>query len=46
MTEKSLNFVANNSVLRAMSLAEKIRVKATHSDSKLKGVLVAIRLKR
>jgi len=44
MTEEYINFIADNSVPRAMTMDEII--KATNSDSTLKGVRAAIRLKR
>ncbi len=44
MTEEYINFLADNSVPRAMTLDEII--KAANSDSTLKGVRAAIRLKR
>ena len=44
MTEEYISFFADNSVPRAMTMVEII--KATNSDSTLKGVCAAIRLKR
>ena len=43
MTEEYINFIADNSVPRAMTMDEII--KATNSDITLKGVRAAIRLK-
>ena len=44
MTEEYISFIADNSVPRAMTMDEII--KATNSDSTLKGVHAAIWLKR